>query len=223
MAPDPQVVMMDGVSPGIGKSTLAEGLADSLSARGAAVDLFPEEQLFERIDFAEVAAGFHSLDFPTPAAFLDAYTATVRRAKANQAWLILDWNCAGMASDLPWAMDDRGRLDQLVRDVRSLVGGAGATVLYLGGNIEVAVRRAARQRGPEWVARYVAIAANHGVPPGADIDRIVAYERDAQGFRQADLRALAEGGRRMTELDAMRPEGEVLAEATLALGLQRSS
>jgi thymidylate kinase len=221
MAPDPQVVMMEGVAPGIGKSTLAEGLADSLRASGAAVDLFPEEQLFERGDFAEVAAGFRSKDFPTPAAFLHAYSLTLRRAKASQAWLILDWNCAGMASDLPWAMADRGRLDQLVRRVRSLAGGSAATVLYLGGDIEVAIRRAARQRGPGWVTRYVGIAAEHGVPPGEDIDRIVAYERDSHDLREADLRTLANSGWDVLELDAMRPEGAVLAQARLALGIDR--
>jgi DNA polymerase III delta prime subunit len=57
---EPHVLMMEGISPGIGKSTLAESLAESLQAEGTTVDLFPEEQLFTRADFSVVAEGFRT-------------------------------------------------------------------------------------------------------------------------------------------------------------------
>jgi thymidylate kinase len=215
----PQVVMMEGVSPGIGKSTLGELLAESLRAQGVAVDLFPEEQLFTRDDFSAVAHGFRTKASPSPEAFLDAYGQTIGRCLANRAWLICDWNCAGMASDLTWALADRALLERLVRDVRLLAADCQATVLYLAGDIEAATRRAARQRGPEWVARMVRIAAEHGIGPGQDIDRIVAYERDGQDLRARDLHALAVGGWQVLRVDAQQRAADVLVQARAALGI----
>ncbi|MGW0230943.1 hypothetical protein ACWDWO_21750 [Actinopolymorpha singaporensis] len=40
----PRLVMVEGVAPGIGKSTLATSLARVLQADGTPVDLFPEEE-----------------------------------------------------------------------------------------------------------------------------------------------------------------------------------
>lgn len=216
---EPHVLMMEGVSPGIGKSTLAESLAKSLQAEGLAVDLFPEEQLFTRTDFSVVAAGFRRKASPTPEAFLDAYGKTIGRCLANQAWLICDWNCAGMASDLTWALADPARLYGLVRDVRRLADGYAASVLYLDGDIETAIRRAAHQRGPDWLARMVRIADGHGVGPGRDIDRIVAYEQGSHPTNQRDLRTLAAGGWRVLRLDARHPADDVLVQARRALGV----
>ena len=211
--------MMDGISPGIGKSTLGESLADSLQAEGIAVDLFPEEQLFTRADFTVVAEGFRTKAYPTPEEFLDAYDKTITSCLTNQTWLICDWNCAGMASDLTWALADPARLEGLVRDVRRLAHGHPATVLFLDGDIETAIRRAARQRGPEWVARQVRIADDHGVDPGPDIDRIVAYEQGCRPLGDRDRRALAAGGWRVVSVDAQRSPADVLAQARQALRL----
>ena len=215
----PHVLMMDGISPGIGKSTLAEALAESLQAQDIAVDLFPEEQLFTRADWSVVADGFRSKAYPTPEQFLDAYAETIGRCLANQAWLICDWNCAGMASDLTWALADPTRLDRLVRQVRLLADGCPATLLFLDGDIETAVRRAARQRGPEWVARQARIAAEHGVGPGGDIDRIVAYERACRPMGERDLQALGEGGWHVVAVDGQRPPTDVLVQARQSLGI----
>lgn len=216
---EPHVLMMEGISPGIGKSTLAESLAESLQAEGTTVDLFPEEQLFTRADFSVVAEGFRTKASPTPEAFLDAYGKTIGRCLANQAWLICDWNCAGMASDLTWALADPTRLDVLVRDVRELADGYATSVVYLDGDVETAIRRAARQRGPEWIARMVRIAEEHGAGPGRDIDRIVAYERGCHHSNQRDLLTLAAGGWQVLRVDAQRPADDVLAQSREALGI----
>jgi thymidylate kinase len=211
--------MMDGVSPGIGKSTLAESLAESLQAQGIAVDLFPEEQLFTRTDWRAVADGFRAKASPTPEVFLPAYRETIGRCLANQAWLICDWNCAGMASDLTWAMADPARLHRLVSDVRQLADGYPATLLFLDGDIETAIRRAARQRGREWFGRQVRIADAHGAGTGPDIDRIVAYEEDCRPLGEQDLQSLAAGGWRLLTVDAQPPAADVLAGARRALGI----
>ncbi len=47
-------IMITGVGPGIGKSTLAEGLAVRAHALGKPFDLFGEEQIFTRPAFTEI-------------------------------------------------------------------------------------------------------------------------------------------------------------------------
>lgn len=215
----PRVLMMHGVAPGIGKSSLAESLAWSLQAQEITVDLFPEEQLFTRDDFSVVAEGFSTRVSPTPEAFLDAYEKTIGRCLASQAWLICDWNCAGMASDLDWAVADPARLDTLVRDVGQLAGSE-ATVLFLEGDIGTAIHRAVRQRGPDWVARMLRIADDHGVGPGGDIERIVAYEQSCLAANQRDRQVLAAGGWQVLSVDARGPAEDVLVQAKQALGIQ---
>jgi thymidylate kinase len=124
-----------------------------------------------------------------------------------------------MASDLTWALADPTRLDVLVRDVRELADGYATSVVYLDGDVETAIRRAARQRGPEWIARMVRIAEEHGAGPGRDIDRIVAYERGCHHSNQRDLLTLAAGGWQVLRVDAQRPADDVLAQSREALGI----
>lgn len=66
----PRLVMLTGSRVGIGKSTLAEGLARRLEEARVTVDLFGEHQIFTRADFADVAEAFRTREFPTPERFL---------------------------------------------------------------------------------------------------------------------------------------------------------
>jgi nucleoside-triphosphatase THEP1 len=49
------LVTVWGSSPGIGKSTLCAGLSEWLSGAGLRVDLFREEEILTRPQYAEVA------------------------------------------------------------------------------------------------------------------------------------------------------------------------
>lgn len=219
----PRLVMMDGVAPGIGKSTLAASLADVLQDCGAAVDLFPEEDLFTRPEFAHAAQGFRDKNFPTPEVFLPAYAATFERMRAQHAWGIFDWNCAGMASDLPWATAEPPRLQRLVHDVRNLAAEMSPVVLFLHGDVREATRRAAAERGQTWIDRYARIAADHCGPAGPDLERIVSYQERTQRLRQADLEILRTTGWIVLSVDAMADRSEVLEQTMSGLGLAPST
>ncbi|MET9023046.1 hypothetical protein ABZV93_23990 [Actinopolymorpha sp. NPDC004070] len=219
----PRLVMIEGVAPGIGKSTLAASLARVLRAGGSPVDLFPEEDLFTRPEFAEVAQGFRTKDFPTPEHFLPAYAATFEAQRAGNAWGIFDWNCAGMASDLPWAASDPARLRTLVRDVRLLAEERTPLVVSLRGDVRQATRRAAAERGRGWVDYWARIADEHGVSEGPAFERIVHYQESVQVLKQADLDILRTTGWQVVDLDASASADEVLGQALTALRLPVTS
>jgi hypothetical protein len=216
---DPRLVMMEGVAPGIGKSTLAASLATVLEDSGTPVDLFPEEELFTRPEFTQVARRFRERSSPTPEVFLPAYTSTVEQLRARNAWGVFDWNCAGMASDLSWASAEPSRLHGLVRDVQRLAADMSPVVLSLDGDIREATRRAAAERGQAWVDYWTRIATEHGAPAAPDLERIAQHHEQSQALRHADLEVLRTAGWVVHTLDGMARPGEVLRQALTSLQL----
>jgi hypothetical protein len=217
----PRLVMLSGSCAGIGKSTLAEGLARRLEDAGATVDLFGEHQIFARVDFADVAEAFRSRDFPTPERFLPTYARIFDGFRAAHAWGVFDWHCAGMAADLPWAMRDHGRLTRLCLDVRLLAEDLDPVLLDLVGDIRTATERALAQRGDTWAKRYARIASAAGHTSGRIAERIVAWTRDQDALRRQELAAMRSAGWPIIELDATASAAEVLEQACEALGLDR--
>src|SRR5437899_5876556 len=151
-------VMLEGVGPGIGKSTLAASLAKALAERGDDVDLIVDASIFERPEFTDAAEGFRTKRFTrTRVALPDAYRALVKRHAATGAWIIFDWSAAGMVEDLPWASDLED-LTAHLREVHEIVAPLDPIVLVLEGPLELAMGRAVAERGAEWFARHAASA-----------------------------------------------------------------
>jgi len=208
--------MATGVSPGVGKSTLMTSLARTLRESGAIVDLFTEEQLFTRPDYARMAAGFRSRSFPTYEIFLTTYAAHISQLRTAGSWGLFDWNCAGMAGDLPWARENPAAVVDLVRAVRELAQDMAPIVLCLDAPIEVAVGRAVAERGRDWVTKYAKIAADNGVGQAEPIDMIIRYLR-AEDQARVDLEALESAGWETAKLDATGSAADMLSRARAVL------
>lgn len=217
----PRLVMLSGVSMGIGKSTLSEGLARRLREQGEAVDRFGEEQLFTRPDFAAAAAqAFRTREFPSPELLLTTYTKVLDGLREAGAWGVFDWNCAGMAGDLPWALQDRDRLSRHCREVRELAGDLDPVLLDLIGSARTATERALAERGDKWAKRHARMAVDAGHVSGGIADRITAMVQEQFGaLREDELAAMRAAGWTVIELDATRSAAEVLDQAWDALGL----
>ena len=216
----PRLVMLTGTCAGIGKSTLAEGLARRLEEAGATVDLFGEHQIFVRADFADVAEAFRSRQSPTPELFLPTYARIFDGFRAANAWGLFDWHCAGMAADLPWAIRDHSRLTQLCLDVRELADDMDPVLLDLVGDVRTATERALAQRGDVWAKRYARIASDAGHTTGRIAERIAAWSQDQQGtLREQELAAMRTAGWPIIELDGTASAAEVLEQALDALAI----
>jgi hypothetical protein len=213
----PRLVMLSGVCAGIGKSTLAAGIARTVEAHAGTADLFGEEQLFTRPEWTHVAAGFRSKDFPTGPQFLQAYTTTIRTARSSGSWLILDWFCGGMAGDLPWALADHSLLVDLCRAVRELATDMDPVLIDLTGDARVATERAMAERGKPWIRRYTQLAADRGIADGTPLDLVTAWARSESAQQASDLLAMRRSGWPVIEIDAMHPAADVLATAWTTL------
>jgi hypothetical protein len=210
--------MVTSVGPGIGKTTLAAGLVARARKAGLHAELFEEGEIFTRPAFSSVGRAFRDRGTcPTAAMMVDAYAAFVGEIDPNGAF-VFDWSCLGMISDLPWA---EGRPDVLLRharDVFELAQPLRPALLHLAGDIEVALARAAAERGERWVRRYAQLAAADRPTTRARLAAIAEWIQ-----RQPDLKleldAFRAAGWPVSEIDAIRPVAQVLDDAASRLGI----
>jgi hypothetical protein len=216
-------VMTTGVSAGIGKSTLTAGLADRAAAIGVDLELFTVEQMFTRPTFAGIGRAFRDRTYPTAEMMLVGYARLVSGLTPAGA-VIFDWSCLGMVSDLPWAEGRPGVLLSHARDVLEVARPLRPVVLRLVGDVEVAVTRAATERGEKWVRRYAHLAAA-GAPAIRTRTRLAAIAEwtRSQPYEALELDALRGAGWPIWEIDAMRAADEVLEDAAARLGIPHAS
>jgi hypothetical protein len=210
-------VMTAGVSPGIGKSTLTAGLARRAGAFGVDLEVFDLEQIFTRPAFAAIGRAFRDRTYPTAEMLLDGYARLVGELSRTGA-VVFDWTCLGIIADLPWA---EGRSDILLhyaRDVLGLARPLQPVVLNLVGDVEVAVARAAAERGEKWVRRYAHLAAMEATRTRTRLAAITKWIQ-RQPYEALELNAFREAGGPVWEIDAMRPPDEVLDDAAGRLGI----
>lgn len=120
-----------------------------------------------------------------------------------------------MISDLPWA---EGRPDVLAhaRDVRSLTNPLCPVLINLVGEVEVAVARAAAQRGDGWVRRNAHLAAVGGASAPSRLAAIAEQIRSLP-HESLELSAFGAAGWPIWEVDAMRTAQEVLDDVAARL------
>ncbi len=215
---------MDGLA-GAGKSTLAAGLAATLRAEGHRVDLFGEEQLFTRPDFAVVAEGFRTKRFPTAAmfeaAYQDYFASLIDHSMIDGSivdqWTVMDWSAAGMVGDLDWAMQDRAGFVTHLRSVMELNAPRQLILLNLSVDPAIATERAARQRGAQWITRYDELARNAGIDGIGPIDRIIERARTQLEPAAQERAAAREAGWTIIDLDASGSSAQVRRAAYQAI------
>jgi thymidylate kinase len=192
---------------GVGKSTLAEGIGSTLRQCGHQVDVFGEEELFTRPQFARVADGFRTEQYASPTEFEAGYRAWLATL-ADQTIGVMDWNPAGMAGDLPWATGDRSRLRLHLRSVRRLAGRP-TMILHLQAPAEITIERAGRQRGEEWLSRSDQIARAAGHRQRELRDRLIAEATRHAAQTREELSVAAEAGWPVQAIDATPGPGSV--------------
>lgn len=214
-------VMTSGVSPGIGKSTLTSGLARRAGAAGLDAQLLNVDQIFSRLEFGAIGRAFRDRTYPTAEMMLRGYE-RLASALGRTGAVIFDWSCLGMVSDLPWAEGRPDVLLQHARDVLELTRPLRPVLLVLVGDIEVAVTRAAKERGERWVRRYAGLAAMDGAATRTRLAAIADWIR-GQPYETLELHAFRTAGWPVWEIDAMRPSSDVLEDAAARLGIPMAS
>lgn len=196
---------------GVGKSTLATSLAEVLRRRGHPVDLFGEEELFTRREFALIADRFRNGDGPAAGQFEEAYGAWLTSLPADSV-AITDWSPASMAGDLSWGLESRSEYVRHLGAVRLLAGDR-VILLHLTAPIDVAIGRAGEQRGEEWLERSDRTARADGHRQPDRIDRIRAAASSHAASTEGELEAATEAGWPVHRVDAARSPELVVKQA----------
>ena len=177
-----------------------------------------------RPTFAEIGRAFRERRdgvrvHPDAAMLLEGYRRVID--ELGDAAIVFDWTCLAMISDLPWA---EGRPEVLLahaRDVLQLAAQLRPVVVNLVAEAEVAVARAAAQRGEEWVRRNAHLAAMSGAAARTRL-RAIAERIRSLPHESLELDAFVAGSWTIWEVDAMRSAEAVLNDVAARLWTARN-
>ena len=147
----PRLVMVGGVSPGIGKSTLSSAIAGALEQRGESVAFIEE---LACLDLPDIADAFRTKNFPGPAQLLDAFRRLLESAPDSD-WIVHDGCWVPLAEDLPWAQDSWDAIVGFARDLKRVTDDYRPIVFFLHGDLAEARGRQLARDGYEKVDAYV--------------------------------------------------------------------
>ncbi len=169
-------VAVVGAAPGVGKSTLCEGLTDGLTDLGLSVDCFREEEILSRPAYAAVAAEFRAGGVVRPETLLTATAEYVASVTADV--VIADALLPYLPSLRAWGHTP----DQIAGFLDDLADIVQPVALYLDGDpLAMLPRAAARETDPDWLGWYVgklAAARGSGVHDLATAAAYLRAERD---------------------------------------------
>jgi thymidylate kinase len=212
------LVAVWGAAPGIGKSTLSAGLARWLAETGRHVDLFAEEEILTRPQFADVAAHFRATGQVELGMLLAATSRFAQSVLAADIDVVVaDALVPFVPSLLAMGCSDQ-EVCRFVADVTNELAQLDLTMVFLDGDLGTALARADSRDGPGWLQWYTSKLARYGLTPEpCDLTSAVTYlERE----RTVTLAAVRQAGWRVITIERATelPAAEILRSALHRLG-----
>ncbi|MDG5809208.1 hypothetical protein P9869_42715 [Streptomyces ossamyceticus] len=167
-----------GTSPGVGKSTLCAGLSQWLADTGLRVDHFREEEILTRPQFAGVAEEFKATGTVEPGTLIAATARFVDAVVANRDDVVIADALMPFVPTLLAMGHDEATIDAFMTDLTEVLARVRPVMVFLDGNAESALSRAATREGEQWLDWYVGKLSSYEVsPPVADTVSAVTYLR----------------------------------------------
>jgi thymidylate kinase len=212
-------VLVMGSCPGVGKTTLIDGLLARLEGDGKRVELFREEAVLEHPAFAAVTAMLRAKRRVVPEELLAASEAYVRGWASLNADVVLVDSLFPFVNSL-FASGAAGReIVGFVHRLWSVVEPARPLTLYVDGDAAVALERARRGRGDKWMAAWMVRVRRWRVETHlTDADAVAGHFERERAFT---LRVLEAVGWHYTRLDTRTRTPEELADTALGMSLAR--
>lgn len=185
------LVCVWGVAPGAGKSTLCTALSAALADAGLLVDHFREEEILTRPEFAGVAGEFRStgvVELPTLLAASARFADAIQTGPADV--VVAD----ALAPFVPTLLA-LGHGDQAIAsfsaELAEILAAVSPIMVYLDGNAETALARAAEREGSDWLDNYIGKLARYQVrPPVHDLASAIDYLRRERTVTLATARQM---------------------------------
>ncbi|MFF1399226.1 hypothetical protein ACFVZD_36205 [Streptomyces sp. NPDC058287] len=165
-----------GASPGVGKSTLCDGLSRWLASTGMRVDHFREEEILTRPQFAAVAEEFKATGRVQLQTLIAATAQFVDAVLANGDDAVIADALMPFVPTLLAMGHGEEAIDAFMIDLTEILAQVRLVMVFLDGNAECALARAAMREGGHWLDWYVRKLASYKVsPPVADAASAVKY------------------------------------------------
>ncbi|MGW4935162.1 hypothetical protein ACWEQH_19395 [Streptomyces sp. NPDC004166] len=165
-----------GVSPGVGKSTLCTGLSKWLADTGLRVDHFREEEILTRPQFAAVAEEFKATGRIALGTLIEAAAKFVDAVVASGDDVVIADALMPFVPTLLAMGHGEKTIDAFMTDLTAVLAQVRPVMVFLDGNAESALSRAAAREGERWLDWYVGKLASYQVsPPVADVASAVQY------------------------------------------------
>ncbi|ULR50207.1 hypothetical protein [Streptomyces deccanensis] len=172
------LITVCGTSPGMGKSTLCTELYRWLAGTGLRVDHFREDEILTRPQFAAVAEEFRATGRVEPGTLLSATGRFVESVRARGCDVVIADALVPYVPTLLAMGHDEETIDAFMTDLTAVLAPVRPVMVYLDGNAETALARAARREGAGWLDRYVGKLARYEVrPPVSDVASAARYLR----------------------------------------------
>ncbi|HZU73554.1 MAG TPA: hypothetical protein VE990_12360 [Acidimicrobiales bacterium] len=206
-----KLIMISGAAPGLGKSSLAAGLARRWRDRGLRVELFEEDDILERAEFADLIGIWRAGNRPSLDVVLDAAARYLDSCRAAEADVyVQDALFPFLASLFAWGYSDEDTsafLDRLAEAAESFE----LLQVHLVGPAQDSIPRAAAREGEGWLEAMIERAQSW-----AGAQQVTDLASLAQFFSLTDGRArrlLRRAPWASFTLDADRPQSSVEEEA----------
>ncbi|MFD4502330.1 hypothetical protein [Streptomyces sp. NPDC058457] len=211
------LVAVWGASPGVGKSTLCAGLSQWLADAGLRVDHFREEEILTRPQFAAVAEEFGATGRVEPGTLIAATADFVDAAVTSGDDVVVADALMPFVPTLLAMGHGEETIDAFMTDLTEVLARVRPVMVFLDGNAESALSRAATREGEQWLDRYVGKLAGYGVsPPVADPASAVTYLLRERAVTLGAVRRKDWGLVVIERADEL-PRSEVLREAQRGL------
>ncbi len=152
-----------GAAPGVGKSTLCAGLTGWLADAGLRVDHFAEEEILTRREFGEVAEYFVATGRVEPAMLLAAASRFAGSVVADSVDVVVaDALVPFVPSLLAMGCSDQV-VCAFVAELTGMLAPVQPALVFLDGDIETALARAAAREEPGWLEWYTGKLAGYGL------------------------------------------------------------
>lgn len=174
--------MVTGAAPGLGKSTLVRRLTEALESDALTVTSFLEDEIADRVEFADVIASFRNTGSASLGQLLDAsrvYVATCRR----ESWdvVVQDMLFPFLPSLLAWGHSD-DEISAFFDDLADVCSGFHLLQIHLDADPALSLPRAISREDDNWLAWMIAKVGAYAdvTEPVTDLDSLIAYLRAAR-------------------------------------------
>ena len=194
------VIAVDGVAPGVGKSTLRRQIVALLTDRGITSTAFAEEDVLTHPAFSPVAAEFETTGKVGPGTLLQAAADYLRWFEEDPRDVaVTDALFPFVASLLGWGHDEP-EIDEFLGKLHAVAGAPAILFVYLDDDPRAAITRAVARERDGWLEWLIGTLNDASGEPVIDLDSLSAYL-----YRRRDMtcRLLARHGWRVVRLEDM--------------------